>query len=107
MIIQQTPFSSSSCYHPVAALELHRSGFFILIVTLYLIDLEMSGKNILYIDCFFMCHSLFMNSHQLAPRVAVFGISTEEEESPFTPLSGGDLHSQETQGLAEPVEHVQ
>lgn len=47
-----------------------------------------------------------MNSHQLAPCVAVFGISTEEEESPFSPLPGGDLHSRETQGLAEPVEHV-
>lgn len=53
-----------------------------------------------------MCHSLFMNSHQLAPCVAVFGISTEEEESPFSPLPGGDLHSREIQGLAELAEHV-
>lgn len=55
---------------------------------------------------FFMCHSLFANSHQLAPCVAVFGISTEEEESPFSPLPGGDLHSREIQGLAELAEHV-
>lgn len=53
-----------------------------------------------------MCHSLFMNSQQLAPCVAVFGISTEEEESPFSPLPGGDLHSREIQGLAELAEHV-
>lgn len=53
-----------------------------------------------------MCHSLFMNSHQLAPCVAVFGISTEEEESPFSPFPGGDLHSREIQGLAELAEHV-
>lgn len=53
-----------------------------------------------------MCHSLFMNSHQLAPCVAVFGISTEKEESPFSPLPGGDLHSREIQGLAALAEHV-
>ena len=55
---------------------------------------------------FSVCHSFFMNSHQLAPSVAVFGVSTEEEESPFSPLPGGDLHSREIQGLAELADHV-
>lgn len=53
-----------------------------------------------------MCHSLFVNSHQLAPCVAVFGISTEKEESPFSSLPGDDLHSPEVQGLAELADHV-
>lgn len=53
-----------------------------------------------------MCHSLFVNSQQLAPCVAVFGISTEEEEVPFSSLPGGDLHSSEIQGLAELADHV-
>lgn len=99
-------FTSPTCCHPVTATGWNRSGFCILIVTFYLIDLKTSKPQHPLERSFFMRHSLFMNLHQLAPCVDVFGISTGEEESPFSLFPGGDLHSQEIQGLAELSEHV-
>lgn len=103
----KTPSSFSACYQPVAVTEWNRSGFCILIVILCCIDLDTSKEGHLLETSFFICCSLFMNLHQLAPYVALFGTSPEEEEqSPSSPLPGGDLHSWERQGLTEPAGHV-
>lgn len=107
MSVGKTLFSSSACYQPVAVTEWNRSGFCILIVTLCFIDLDMSKEGHPLERSFFTCYNLSVNSHQLAPCVALFGISPEEEEeSPSSPLPGGDLHSWERQGLAEPAKRV-
>lgn len=105
----KTPSSFSACYQPVVVTQWNRSGFCILIVILCFTGLDMSKEGHLLERSFFMCHSLFLNAHQLAPCVALSGISPEEEEeeeSPSSPLPGGDLHSWERQGSAEPAEHV-
>lgn len=99
--------SFSACYQPVVVTEWNRSGFCILVVILWFIELDMSKEGYLVDRSFFMCHSLFVNSHQLAPRVALLRMSPkEEEESPSSPFPGDDLHSWERQGLAESAELV-